>query len=136
MFNLGEVQLKLRRTISQAKRLSTRRSIAVQVIGGNAAHWGAAIECSDKKHFVNVTLDQVYRILQLDLRCVCQRGAVTLRQKDGIAMGKPPSPGIAIMSLSHDEADFHGAQQARWKRHLVSIECDRYMDDLDIRIGF
>ena len=135
VFDLGEILLKLRRCFREARGLSRSRTIAVQMVGGKDVHWGAAIETSDKKKFVNATLNQIYRILQLDLRCVCKRGNITLIQRNGIAMGKPPSPGVAIMSLSQDEADFDRSQRTRWQRHNVSVECDRYMDDLEIRIG-
>ena len=136
VFNLGEVLTKLRRLFQRARTISRCKSIAIQVKGGNRVHWGAAVENSDTKSFMNATLSQIYRILQLDLRCVCKRGRTTLMQKNGIAMGKPPSPGIAIMSLADDEARFDAAQRPRWDRHHVSMETNRYMDDLDIRIGY
>ena len=136
VFGLGEVLLKLRRTFRMARGLSRCKSIAVQVKGGNHVHFGAATGTSDCKAFANATLAQLYRILQLDLRCVCRRGSVNLIQTNGIAMGKPPSPGVAIMCLSMDEGDFDAAQRPRWLRKSVSVDVDRYMDDLDIRIGY
>ena len=136
VFNLGEVLLKLKRVMRQARNLSRCTTVAVQMIGGNRVHFGAAVESSDKKQFVNVTLGQICRILQLDLRCVCRRGRRVLVQLRGIAMGKPPSPAVAIMTLATDEAPFHASQLPRWKRHQVEMDCSRYMDDLSIRIGF